>query len=232
MKKSILFIATALIVIFFLGGFAPLYAQEKAEVTGTITNAQLTPEKMNCKTGMYKTYQDFVNNNPKPWKWVNFDIGSSMSGFTRFLVIFKDENGKKIKMDPNEFWGFRDDNRELYRNGSFVNGSVTAIPFFVKYVATDYIMYHPEFLSNATVSPHEWCSTDLNSPIMKQDDFLKKHGKVVYDRIEKETADCKKHINKAFTTKYGAHETECLQRASDVICSWTTSGAVKGSYVK
>ena len=102
------------------------------------THDTITLEMLNCKPGVYRTYEDFVNGKVEDLCWLNFDCGLSFHDLPKFDVVFKDKSGKRVKIPASEFWGWRNPDGTLWRNGKYVHGKLTAIPFFVEYVGNWY----------------------------------------------------------------------------------------------
>jgi hypothetical protein len=160
------------------------------DVSKPQTHEQVTLAMLNCPVGLYRTYEDFVNQKPEALVYQNFSMkGGSFKGYTGTDVVFKDGAGKKVTVSCDEFWGFKDKDGYLWRNGKFASsGGTFALPFSVEYVS-DYIEYHPCPYSNCSYKPFEWCSGDLKSPLLHSD-YYHKNNKTLHDKVSKYQTDC------------------------------------------
>ena len=66
----------------------------------------ITLNKLNCKRGLYRTYEDFKKGRPENLQFQYNGSKGMLNGFT-FLGFFKDGNGKTVKMTYDDFWGFK-----------------------------------------------------------------------------------------------------------------------------
>jgi hypothetical protein len=155
------------------------YGAVKPRPLSTGPAGPITAQMLNCKTGIYDSYQDFEKGTPsKKWTFLWVNTGVQFGGkISQYELLFKDESGKKVKISTAECWGWKCADGKLYKNSEFNNGAVKAIPFLVKYIAADHIMYEPLNPPTESIDPHEWFSTDLNSRVIPIDEFFKNHSR-------------------------------------------------------
>ena len=171
-----------------------LYAVKPASPEGD--SEKITLEMLNCKMGVYKTYNDFVNNQPSFQDYTYFGVGFSVLGNSMKLydIVFQDKAKKKVSVEPKDFWGFKSQFGKLFRTGNFVNGKVSKICFLVKYSAKDLVVYEPLDPVGLEITPSAWCSASLSDEVLPADEFFKTHPKqkAAYTEIEAAVKNCLK----------------------------------------
>ena len=201
--------------------------------TGTM---QISSGMLNGKPSFYKTYDDFANGTGKNWTFFTLDASMTFNNqISKVNIIFKDEAGKRLKITPEEFWGWRSANGELYRNGDFVSGKITKYPFMIDYATKDYILYHPATIPtfNVSVTPSDWFSADMKSSVLSGAIYFKTHDKATFMRIGKLENDTKKAMRPLYTGKEWKEALkEAYHNSSDIICFWLSTGFNKGNYTK
>lgn len=195
-----------------------------------------TAEVLNGSPAFYKTYEDFANGKGQKWTYVEMIASPTFNNqIAKITIVFKDEAGKRVKVAPEDFWGWRSTNGKLYRNGDFVSGKITKFPFSVDYVTDDFVAYKPEVITNINVqvTPDEWYSEDLKNPIAGEDVYFKKHDKATYSRIRKLILEISKNVRVMATGKEWNKATyDAYKESPDITCFYMGTGYNKGIYTK
>ncbi len=227
MKKTYRMLSALLLVI-------PVYMilnatkTEKVSERATLQSGSavtITPALLNGKPTFFKTYHDFVNGTGQAWVYDGYDVGHTFGPTPHYLVAFKNENGKRVKVSASDFWGWRDKDGSLWRNGEFHFEKITHIPFMVNYIANNHIMYSPGPFPGATVQPSEWCSENLNDPIIQIETYFKmsQHSKAPYTRIAaaKDKCNSQPAPKKEKWADHNKRILSCYSKAPDLICIWS-----------
>lgn len=197
---------------------------------------KVTADILNGAPAFYKTYEDFANGTGQKWTYVDMNTSPTFNNqIAKITIVFKDEAGKRVKVTPEDFWGWRSTDGKLYRNGDFVNGKITKFPFSVDYVTPDFINYNPAFINNLNVqvSPGDWFSEDLKSPISGENVYFRNHDKITYDKIGKLNSAISKSVRTMATGKeWQKAKYEAYQKSPDIICFYMLTGFNKGNYTK
>jgi hypothetical protein len=233
MKKLQLILFTSLtgfIALLMMSASRMAEAPARQEAKGSANQLDYA-KLLNGDDAFYQDYNDFLKGGRK-WKYLTENAILTFGKISIFNIVFKTDQGKRQKLDFTDFWGWREDGK-VYRNGDFVQGKITKIPFGVSQVTSDYIMYHPYNPQNVSIQPDEWFSDDLTSPIMPLDVYFKRHSKETYNRIEAFGNTCfatlgqgrKKNILSPSALN------ECLRGAPDMLLIYTSDN-VRGNSSK
>lgn len=129
--------------------------------------------KLNGKEGVFKTYDDFINNKPlklKFIKWTYLYTGGTNLKFVK--AVFENPEGKKEEMSCDEFWGFRS-NDGLYRSFPFENDKVKALGYRLNYIIGGNFVWVIARFNEVSFSPTIHYTQELNGEEQKVDKELK-----------------------------------------------------------
>lgn len=190
----------ALTAVFFIGTF--IYASKvshpikSVQPEGGADHTRVTLEMLNCKPGLYKTYQDFLDGNPLKYTFLGINFKLTASGRPKeYVPVFKNEKDEMVTLDPKDFWGFTDKNNHLCRSSPFKNNAdVKYVCYYVRFATRDFICYvvvrNEKDGANYTNLPY---SADLNSPIVDAPTFWTTHSRELTTQVEKEVTHCSNH---------------------------------------
>jgi hypothetical protein len=161
--------ATSLIFasIIFLSIGNILLAGSNKEIT---TSSPVSPSadsssilsKINGKIGLFKTYDDFVNNKPKKMKFVKWTyLYTGGTNLKYFKAVFETPDGKHETLSCDEFWGFRS-NDGLYRSLPFYNDNVKAVSYRLYAIADGYYFWEVSRLGSIHLGPTYQNSNGVN----------------------------------------------------------------------
>lgn len=118
--------------------------------------------KINGKMGLFKTYDDFVNNKPKRMKFVKWTyLYTGGTNLKYFKAVFETPDGKHETISCDEFWGFRS-NDGLYRSLPFQNDNVKAVSYRLYAMADGYCFWEVSRLGSIYLSPTYQNSNGIN----------------------------------------------------------------------
>lgn len=133
---------------------------------------------VNAQTGYFKTYQDYLDNKMTEMKEKSIYFGHASE---KLQIVFKDKDGKKVKMDGSEIWGFK------FKGGLFRVGGLYHENFYKVISQGESIYYqngpaHFEMLKydkkeGTKFGFYNALSNDLNSDIVPFDHHMKKKFK-------------------------------------------------------
>jgi hypothetical protein len=234
MKKAfeLIIVYMAILLSFSVYGAAKINRTEKKVLyEESKTNVQITSALMNGKPAFFKTYGDFINGKGKAWTYLNDELSHANKKISGYDVVFRDENGKKVKISTTDFWGWRGEDGYVYRMGDFSFEGISKIPFRIEHIASDHIYYSPKMVSFYTVEPFQWYSENLGTPIIGTDDYFKNHNEESSERIRKAKRECEKEIpeKKSYGSNvkgYMEHNqevTDCRLKSADLVCVWSAT---------
>jgi hypothetical protein len=243
-KHCPLFLAFA--AIFFVGAFIngskPKLPVKAFKPEGsTVEHKPVTLDMLNCKPGLYKTYQDFLDGKPLKYQYIEIDFKTKESGrLVKYNAVFKDEKGKTVELDPKDFWGFTDHNRHLCRSGAYNhNTDVPLICYYVEYATNGFISYITCNTYGDYRFPYYWFSLDLNSPVIDGPSFWNAHGKYLTKKVDDEIKNCERHSKPDKDLRVWANRVyECYGEIPGFIGKWvkdnvrSTNSDDPSSYVK
>ncbi|HWB62687.1 MAG TPA: hypothetical protein VG603_04180 [Chitinophagales bacterium] len=192
-------------------------------------NQPVTVEMLNCKSGMYKTYQDFVNQTPQPWKFKAPEASAAFGKLVKYEAVFIDEKGQKVRVSTSDFWGYKLDGGKLARTIPFVTGSVKAALAGVEIVTKDYVFYEAEDLGpGMSIEPPVWYSTTLADDAQGiKDNFKQPKTKIgmVYKKLNEAKGSCMRSSCPDYRSATPSEACingyyNCVSNIPDVVAVW------------
>lgn len=184
----------------------------------SVTNSDVTLKMLNCKPGLYRTYNDFLKGNAEPLTFVRYKYSWVTGNMKYFGIMFKDENGKKIKIACDEFWGWKCD-AGLFRNVPYQTGDVKAISARVTCVG-DFVFYNTFGNESITFKPYTWLSQNLNSEMMSPEAYTKKYPDTKYPEVYEylyKKCKTKSVYSKLELMSYTRPEKDCLLKCPNLL---------------